>query len=295
MSKVRRASHAGSWYTSSVKELDKQLEGWLGKAELSHGPARAIIVPHAGYVYCGETAAYAYRQVSPTVIQRVFILGPSHHVRLSGCALSSQQKYQALFYDLTIDQGVYAQLDSTGAFERMNQTVDEDEHSLEMTLPYIAKVMEDFKSDFRIVPIMVGSLTPDREAKYGAILAPYLSDPSNLFVISSDFCHWGNRFRYTYYEQSQGKIYQSIQNLDKMGMDIIETLNPASFTEYLKKYGNTICGRHPIGVLLNAIDKLPETERSKFNLRFLKYAQSNQCVSHSDSSVSYAAASLIAP
>lgn len=73
----------------------------------------------------------------------------------------------------------------------------------------------------------------------------------SLFVISSDFCHWGQRFRYTYYDRSVGEIWQSIQKLDKQGMSLIETLNPSAFTEYLKKYGNTICGRHPIGVLLN--------------------------------------------
>jgi len=273
--------------------LDQQLEDWLSRAELTHGPARAIIVPHAGYSYCGETGAYAYRQVSPSVVKRIFILGPSHHVRLSGCALSSQHKYQALFYDLTIDQDIYAELESTGAFERMSQSVDEDEHSLEMTLPYVAKIMEDYKNNFRIIPVMVGSRTTEKEAKYGAIFAPYLADPANLFVISSDFCHWGNRFRYNYFDQSKGTIHQSIQHLDKTGMDIIETLNPVAFTDYLKKYGNTICGRHPIGVLLNAVKHLPENERNRFNLRFIKYAQSNQCTNHNDSSVSYASASLI--
>ena len=132
----------------------------------------------------------------------------------------------------------------------MSISVDEAEHSVEMHLPYIAKVMADFKDSFTIVPILVGSLNPDEEAMYGSILSPYLSDPQNLFVISSDFCHWGQRFRYTFYDKSWGEIYQSIQTLDRTGMDIIERLDPASFTDYLKKYGNTICGRHPIGVLL---------------------------------------------
>jgi MEMO1 family protein len=144
--------------------------------------------------------------------------------------------------------------------------------------------------DVSIVPILVGSLSPEREAHYGRILSKYLSDPSNFFVVSSDFCHWGQRFRYTYYDKSCGEIHQSIQRLDQQvsklfvndsklrnfllsfgssfswmlsificfilffvlqGMSIIETLDTSGFTEYLKKYGNTICGRHPIGVLLN--------------------------------------------
>jgi len=290
---TRKASHAGSWYSGSAKELNKQLDGWLSNAQLMHGPARAVIVPHAGYVYCGECAAFAYRQISPSVVQRVFILGPSHHVRLGGCALSSVAKYQTPLYDLTIDQDTYAELNATGAFERMSVGVDEDEHSLEMTLPYVAKVMEEFKNSFKIVPVMVGSLTPEKEALYGKIFARYLADPANLFVISSDFCHWGSRFRYTYYDDSKGPIYQSITQLDKQGMDIIESLKPTDFTNYLRQYGNTICGRHPIGVLLNAVDSLPDREKQRMNLRFLKYAQSNQCHNHTDSSVSYASASLI--
>lgn len=75
--------------------------------------------------------------------------------------------------------------------------------------------MEDYKGQFTIVPIMVGSLSVDSEALYGEILAPYLADPQNLFVISSDFCHWGQRFRYTYYDESCGPIHKSIENLDK--------------------------------------------------------------------------------
>ncbi|XP_034940096.1 protein MEMO1 [Chelonus insularis] len=291
---VRKATHAGSWYTNSGCDLNKQLGDWLSAADLSHGPARAIIAPHAGYSYCGGCAGFAYRQISPVVVRRIFILGPSHHVRLPGCALSSASTYITPLYDLTIDQEVCRELKETDEFELMNMNTDEGEHSIEMQLPFIAKVMEDFKDGFTIIPILVGSMSPEKEAIYGKLLAPYLADPQNLFVISSDFCHWGQRFRYTYYDRSSGPIYRSIQALDKMGMDIIETLNPASFTEYLRKYGNTICGRHPIGILLQAIQSFKENcNGQRMNLKFLKYAQSSQCINMSDSSVSYASASLV--
>ena len=113
-----------------------------------------------------------------------------------------------------------------------------------------------------------------------------MADPSNVFVISSDFCHWGQRFRYQHYDEKCGDIWESIkvgvvmtflmlniltldlvsglpindilpppkhQALDYAGMNIIETLDHEAFTAYLKKYGNTICGRNPIGVLLGTI------------------------------------------
>ncbi|XP_060515747.1 protein MEMO1 isoform X1 [Cylas formicarius] len=297
---VRRAVHAGSWYTDSGfhnflgGELSRQLEYWLNQADLTHGPARAIIAPHAGYQYCGACGGHAYRQISPVVVRRIFVLGPSHHVRLSGCALSSAQKYKTPLYDLHIDTSVNNELEKTGQFEWMDLDIDENEHSIEMHLPYIAKVMENYKNQFTIVPILVGSLSPDREAYYGRILAPYLADPKNLFVISSDFCHWGHRFRYTYYDRSYGNIYQSIEGLDRVGMNIIENLNPTEFTNYLKKYGNTICGRHPIGILLQAIQELLRNHSSQnASLKFLKYAQSSQCRNMNDSSVSYASAALV--
>ncbi|KAG5670957.1 hypothetical protein PVAND_001186 [Polypedilum vanderplanki] len=276
----------------SGNELNQQLENWLNKADLSYGPARAIIAPHAGYTYSGETAAWAYRQISPATVKRIFILGPSHHVRLRKCALTICKKYQTPLYDLKIDSQIVAELDATKEFQWMDMKTDEDEHSIEMHLPYIAKVMEDFKDQFTIVPILIGSLSPEVEQMYGEILAKYLADPQNLFVISSDFCHWGSRFRYTYYDKSAGPIWKSIENLDKAGMDIIETLNAESFTSYLQKYQNTICGRHPIGVLLQTIAALSK-QNYQMSFKFLRYAQSNKCNNHNDSSVSYASGSLI--
>ncbi|XP_037930015.1 protein MEMO1-like isoform X2 [Teleopsis dalmanni] len=65
----RKATHAGSWYSSSGAELSQQLDVWLNTAELLHGPARAIIAPHAGYAYCGECGAFAYRQETDIYIR----------------------------------------------------------------------------------------------------------------------------------------------------------------------------------------------------------------------------------
>lgn len=98
-------------------------------------------------------------------------------------------------------------------FEEMTLHTDEDEHSIEMHLPFVAKVMEG--QQFTIVPILVGSLNPEKEGLYGKVLSKYLADDQNLFVISSDFCHWGARFSYQYYDKGSGDIYQSIKKLDE--------------------------------------------------------------------------------
>jgi hypothetical protein len=187
----------------------------------------------------------------------------------------------------------------------MSKRVDEDEHSIEMQLPYIHKVLGHKARTVKVVPIMVGSISVERERFYGELLAPYLADPSNLFVISSDFCHWGKRFRYCFYsdatppsarcqtlDHSHAKltipIHRSIERLDKEAMGILEQLDLRLFSDYLRKTKNTICGRHPIGVLLAAIDqvKLP------CKLEFTRYEQSSAVLRVDQSSVSYASASI---
>lgn len=75
--------------------------------------------------------------------KRVFILGPSHHVRLRGCALSIAEKYETPLYDLKIDPQINSELEKTGKFTWMDMSTDENEHSIEMHLPYVAKVMEE--------------------------------------------------------------------------------------------------------------------------------------------------------
>lgn len=291
---TRKAIHAGSWYLSSNSALASQLDGWLSSAEGTvHSPARAVIAPHAGYSYCGACAAFAYKQVDPSDIKCVFILGPSHHVFLTGCALSSTTHYETPLYDLDINQTIYTELLATGQFERMSQAVDEEEHSIEMHLPYIAKVMESRRGQFTIVPVLVGALKEIKEIEYGKIFSKYLADPQNLFVVSSDFCHWGKRFRYTHHNKADGPVHASIEALDKTGMSRIESLDPRAFTSYLEETHNTICGRHPISVLLNAVEDLQQSQEDiKCALKFVRYDQSNRCKSLSDSSVSYASASL---
>lgn len=300
ITKIRRASHAGTWYYCEPDKLGKQLDQWLQKATvngpnpISMVPARAVIAPHAGYLYCGACEAYGYLQVDPTHIRRVFILGPSHHVKLFGCSLSSAEYYQTPFYNLEVDTGIYNELYNVGDFKELSMAEDEDEHSIEMQLPYIARVMNSRRGEFTIVPVLVGALSPEKEHYYGRIFSKYLADPTNLFVISSDFCHWGKRFHYTFHNKGWGPIWQSIEHLDRKGMEIIETMDPEAFSNYLKEYGNTICGRHPIGVLLNAIQCMKASFRNghRLCLKFLKYDQSNRCVDTSDSSVSYATAAL---
>ncbi|KAH7729743.1 UPF0103/Mediator of ErbB2-driven cell motility (Memo-related) [Aphelenchoides avenae] len=250
--RVRQATHKGSWCSDNAKELDSD---WLEKAgPLHNGPACAIIAPHAGYTYCSDTAAFAFKQIVPDRVKRVFALGPSHVVFISGCGLTSSGKYRTPLGDLYVDtQGkINNDLLSSDAFEIMNIRNEETEHSIEMQMLFIAKVMERRPArSFTIVPILVGPLTTARQIQYGKIFAHYLEDPQNFFVISSDFCHWGNRVRYSPTNPSSGKpIHEQIVVLDQRYVVAISALNPPVFNDNLKKTQNTISGRNPICVML---------------------------------------------
>ncbi|KAL6215067.1 hypothetical protein ACLB2K_014498 [Fragaria x ananassa] len=282
---VRRPTHAGSWYTDNPKKLAEELEGWLRESGLTKShDVRGVIAPHAGYSYSGRSAAYAFGNIDPTNITRVFLLGPSHHYYTLKCAVSTATVYRTPIGDLPIDLEVIEELKATGKFETMDIRVDEDEHSMEMHLPYLAKVFEGHP--IKVVPILVGALKPEAEAMYGQLLAKYVDDPKNFFSVSSDFCHWGSRFNYMHYDKKHGAIHRSIEALDRMGMDIIETGNPDAFKQYLSEYDNTICGRHPISVFLHMLRNCSR----KIKINFLRYEQSSQCKTMRDSSVSYASA-----
>ena len=99
----RKAAHCGSWYESNPIKLSNQLNQWLENVNISHEPARAIISPHAGYQYCGKTAAFAFKQINPSMTKRIFILGPLHHIALQGCGLS-----MCSFYDTPFSRFIFA-------------------------------------------------------------------------------------------------------------------------------------------------------------------------------------------
>ena len=183
---VRAASHAGAWYVADRENLLGQLRGWLDGARLTEKRAKAVIVPHAGYSYSGPTAAWAYKHVDGEGGRRVVLLGPSHHVFIEGCALPCSGIYATPLGPLPIDQEAVAALRAAAPFEQLTIDAEEEEHSLEMQLPYIRQVFSG--RDITLVPIMVGQLIPSQEEVFARALQPLFEDPQTVFVVSSDFC-----------------------------------------------------------------------------------------------------------
>lgn len=224
------------------------------KPTLKAQKLKALIGPHAGYEYSGPNAAWAYKAITDVdSYDRVFILGPSHKVFLDFIATTSCDQWETPLGSLEIDKELVDRLVSQkeAEFSLIQKSYEENEHSLEMHLPYIRKVFESrmgSDNDIKIVPLMVGEIDKDQMPKYAQALKPYFDDDRNLFVISSDFCHWGEDFDFThkYPEIEDKEIYKSIQKLDLKALVLIEKHELTKFQAYLEKTKNTICGQYPI-------------------------------------------------
>jgi MEMO1 family protein len=215
-----------------------------------------------------------------------------------------------------VDKSITEALRKTEKFAKIPTRNDVQEHSLEMHLPYLWKRCEETfgardsaqaKAFPTIVPIMVGSVREVAEKEIGAILAPYLQNPSNAFIVSSDFCHWGSRFDYTAYLPAEGlkglrnlsrrqaapkqpSIHESISNLDHLVMNAIESGDHKRYLEMLATTENTVCGRHPIGVMMATLEVLEKDVSQRKKFKFVQYQRSNLVEDPADSSVSYGAA-----
>ena len=289
---IRPASHSGSWYQNSPKLLSQEISQYISSAKKlqKQGYVKSIIVPHAGYRFCGETMAQSFININPNNYNRIVILGPSHHEYFQGCGLTSFEKFDTPFGAINVDNNSIKKLmKKSNIFFEISKSIDINEHSIEMELPFLKQIFND--KEFSIIPIIVGDNNYETNKKIAEILYELYKDKKTLFVISSDFCHWGRNFGYTYYDKNFNNIWESIQDLDKQALDIIKEINSEKLEKYFKKTKNTICGRNPISIILSIVEKY-KNEHKNENIEFINagYAQSNKVKSIYEASVSYAAA-----
>lgn len=325
---ARPATHAGSWYSNRASELSGQLQGYLNNTGRSNSVpnARVIISPHAGYRYCGATMAYAYASLdlNPSV-KRIFILGPSHHVYFRNQVfLSNFTTLETPLGNLQLDREVCDKLFKSREdhiFVPMDSDTDMGEHSIEMQYPMLVETLlwrNIPLEQIKVVPMLVSHNSTEVDLAVGHVLKEYMDDSENLFIISSDFCHWGRRFAYTGYVGSEDDlkdalqeeteiemltarsklshhqidIWQSIEVLDKMAMKVLNendnTMKYNASKQYLEITGNTICGARPIAVILSALS-LMESSKGRTKFDWPNYSQSSHVKDLDDSSVSYAA------
>lgn len=181
MKRTRPTSAAGKFYTNNKDELLKQLNQF--EKNNSHDydcKTRAIIVPHAGYVYSGQLACSGFQYLDKKV-KNVFIIAPPHYVAVKNVALSIFDNWETPLGEIGINQEINQELVKKFGCE-FEDDAFEDEHSIEVQVPFIQKFLPNVK----IIPILAGH----NHKKVSQIIEHYWQDPENAFVISSDLSHF---------------------------------------------------------------------------------------------------------
>lgn len=224
MDSVRKPAVAGLFYPAEPQILHAEICGLLERASATAVAPKAIIVPHAGYVYSGAIAASAYARLKPVrgAIRRVVLLGPSHRVAFHGLAAPSVDFVETPLGRIALDREALRALSDLPQF-LISDTAHAREHSLEVHLPFLQEVL----GNFSIVPLAVGDATP---AEVGAVLDRLWGGPETLIVISSDLSHYHD--------------YETARRLDRETSRAIEQLR------YQDLDYDSACGRVPVSGLL---------------------------------------------
>jgi MEMO1 family protein len=226
-SAVRLPAVAGSFYPNDTVQLRSMIEGFLHGVKPPEMPTpKAIIAPHAGYVYSGPIAASAFAQFMPArdAIKRVVVLGPSHWVQVRGLATTSAQVWRTPLGEIPVDSDA---LERIGALPQVT-VFDEAharEHSLEVELPFLQVVLNEFS----LIPLVVGDAS---DAEVALVIDKLWDGEGTRFVISSDLSHYLDAV--------------SARKLDALTAHAIESLSPQDIGE------DQACGRVPIRGLLRA-------------------------------------------
>jgi MEMO1 family protein len=286
----RPLKFAGSWYEADPKRLATQLDqynsGAQGKVapfenQLNGQSVLAVVAPHAGYAFSGQTAACSYLAPEGKKIKRVFLLGPSHYVGFPGAAVTSDKSFATVFGDLNVDLAAVAALQKSGEFHELAD-VHRQEHSLEMQLAFIKR---DF-GNVKIVPILIGRLDSSVEARQIALHIKRLLRDGDLIAVSSDFTHFGPRYGYTPFK---GDFSDNLKKLDMEAFSYLQNNDLDGFFSFYKRTDDTICGVYALSVLLAL---LPDQARG----HLIDYRTSrDSIVEDSENSVSYLSIAFASP
>ncbi len=220
---------AGSFYPGQPQQLHETISAYLQDVKPGGKVPKAIIAPHAGYMYSGPIAASAYARLIPAagIIKRVVLIGPSHRVGFKGIAVSACQAFNTPLGNITLDGGAIKELLKLPFVLQLEQA-HQHEHSLEVHLPFLQEVLHDFK----LIPLVVGEAGTEQVSQ---VLELLWGEEETLLVISSDLSHYHD--------------YETARRLDQATSALIEKL------DYQHISADAACGRGPISGLLRLLQK----------------------------------------
>jgi len=274
-----KSSLAGQWYSDDAQELSEELESYISnvpeKDKLDN--VMAILLPHAGYQYSGQVAAYGINQIIGRRYKRVIVLGPTHRVHMIDTVSIPDYDYiETPLGRQPLDIEFIQKLREHPEVLSIEQ-VHKHEHSVQIEIPLLQYVFDDFK----LVPIVVGHLDIETIKKIAKILVDNI-DNETLIVVSSDFTHYGKAFGYLPF---YGDVENNLKALDMGAFRHIENRDVDGFLDYIENTGATICGRYPIAILLAM---LPD----KASVELLNYQTSGHITGDWSHCISYVSAAF---
>jgi hypothetical protein len=249
---TRNPAVAGQFYPDDIEGLREMIKKFLEKTKPERRSTIGIVAPHAGYVYCGKTAAAVYNSVAHG-FDTVVLLGPSHSG--SGEVTTSLETWKTPLGLVKPDEDFVKEI-SKDSIILEDPKSHWSEHSIEVQLPWLQYRFEDFK----IVPISINPIYFDVDTckEIGTKIAEtttYLRRKI-LMVASSDFTHYGPMYGYVPFKGDEKKILKRIKETDMEVIDHILKLKPVDVVKTCEEKRLTICGYGAIASMLFAAREL---------------------------------------
>jgi AmmeMemoRadiSam system protein B len=267
---VRRAAVAGSWYPAHADALAREVDRYLAAAgERPLGNPVAIIAPHAGLMYSGPIAAHAYNLLRGRDIDVAVLVGPSHYVGFEGVAVYERGAFETPLGPVPISEHCANAIAMGSRQIQPHPTAHVREHSLEMQLPFLKRVLPDAE----IVPLVMGHQRRETAYALGDAIAAAVKGRKAVIVASTDLSHYQSAATAA---KLDAKVMQQVSRFDADGlMSLLET-----FPEHA-------CGGGPTVAVMRAAKLLGATDA-----RVLKYGDSGDVSGDKDAVVGYLAAAF---
>jgi AmmeMemoRadiSam system protein B/AmmeMemoRadiSam system protein A len=268
---IRKAAWAGAFYENSKDALSAQIDGYLKNVRnlptLSKDP-QALICPHAGYIFSGQTAAYAYRLVQGKPYETVVIIGPSHQFGFEGCSIYTKGGFETPLGIAQVDEALAAQIAKSSGFSYIAEAQNK-EHSVEVQVPFIQKAIPGAK----IVPIVMGYPTRGTVSSLANALSKVLATKKILIVASTDMSHFLPK--------------ETANSVDAKTISLVQNLSADTIINKMADAENIMCGGGPVAATLLALKKT-----GKPQVEVLHYADSSEATQDASRVVGYLAAAV---
>ncbi len=272
---LRPSPIAGQWYEGRPEQLARTVDGYIERASLPElpGPVVAVIAPHAGHIYSGPVAGFAFAALKGLTPDLVAVVSPMHHAYSHPLITTTHSAYATPLGPITVDKDAVNALDRI-LHEKLGfglSPVQRDpEHSLEIELPFLQRALA---APFKLLPVMVRRQAPEVSRQLGLALAEVLHGRNALLVASTDLSH--------FYDQ------QTANRLDAAMLEQVAAFSPEGAFEIEMQGKGEACGLGALAAVMWAAQALGAD-----SARVLKHATSGDVTRDFHSVVGYGAAVL---